>query len=277
VAITADNFQQIIIEKSKEQLVLVDFFAEQIPESMQLKQMLEGIAQANPQAFLLATVDCQTEQMIAAQFGIQALPTLVLLKDAQPIDMLAGPQDELAIKAFLEKHLPKEEDKLYRQASDLLKNGQLNDAFTPALNAYQLDSERADIKLLLADIYLQLGKSSEAQPLLDAIKMVDQDSYYQSLMSKLELANAAAHSPELVALEQEFAADPQNTELKRKLAVQYSQANRQQEALDLLLESLKADLGDNDSKVLLLDILKTLPNGDPLAAKYRRKLYTLMY
>ncbi|MDO6444585.1 tetratricopeptide repeat protein [Colwellia sp. 1_MG-2023] len=274
---TIENFQKIIVEDSKEKLVLVDFWAEQVPESVELRDKLSIALNSFEAHILFATVDCQTEQQISQQFGIQGLPTAVLVKDGQPIDGLSGPQTDETIKAFLEKHLPKEEDLLFAQAKELMAGNDINQAFTVISQAYQLNNERADIKLLLADVYIQTGKISEAESLLSTILMVDQNSEYHAVMAKLELASQAADSPEIQALESELEKTPDNVELQQNLAAQYSQVNRHEEALILLFRLVQKDGSDTQSKQLLLDILKALPDGDPLATKFRRKLYTLMY
>ena len=109
--------------------------------------------------------------------------------------------------------------------------------------------------------------------------MVDQDSDYQALLAKLELAEQAENSPEIQALEIQLKATPDDINVSQQLAAQYSQVNRQEDALTILFRLVQA--GDVDtkerSKELFLDVLKALPDGDPLAAKFRRKLYTLMY
>ncbi|TWX57016.1 tetratricopeptide repeat protein [Colwellia hornerae] len=277
IEITLENFQQIILEESKTKLVLVDFWAEQVPESLELKDKLAIGLQGFEQYILYATVDCQTQQQIAQQFGIQGLPTAILVKDGQPLDGLTGPQDDDSIKAFLANHLPKQEDLLLIQAQKLLADNNINDAFTVINSAYQLNSERADIKLMMADVYLQTGKISEAEALLATILMVDQDSHYQALIAKLELASQAADSPEIKALEAQLVDDVNNIALQHQLVAQYSQVNRHEEALILLFRLMQKDSGDAASKDLYLDVLKALPDGDSLANKYRRKLYTLMY
>ncbi|WP_440874606.1 tetratricopeptide repeat protein [Thalassotalea sp. PLHSN55] len=277
VEINLENFQQIVVEESKSKLVLIDFWAEQIPESVELKNKLAIALQGKEEAILFATVDCQAQQQIAQQFGLQALPTVIVIKDGQPIDGVSGPQTDEALQAFLVKHLPKEEDELLVQAKQLLAQNNVNDALTPIAKAYQLDSSRADIKLVLAQVYIQTGKLSEAEELLATITMIDQDSDYQAVMAKLELASQAADSPEIKALETQLASEPDNSSLKQQLAAQYNQVNRNEEALAILFRLMQADASDQTSKTLLLDILKALPDGDPLATKYRRKLYTLMY
>jgi len=277
VAITLENFQQVILEESKTKLILVDFWAEQVPESVELKNKLASKLTLAADTMILATVDCQSQQQIAQQFGVQGLPTVVLVKDGQPLDGLTGPQTDQSIAEFLAKYLPKPEDDLLIQAKQLLVEQNVNDAFITISQAYQLDSERADIKFVLIDVYIQIGKIAEAEALLATIKMIDQDSHYTALLAKAELASQAANSPEIQALEEQRVNEPDNIELQQQLATQYHQVNRAEEALTILFRLVQKDNADKVSKQLLLDVLKVLPEGDPLALKFRRKLYTLMY
>ncbi len=98
-------------------------------------------------------------------------------------------------------------------------------------------------------------------------------------LAKLELASQAANSPEIQALEAELASKPNDIEVQHQLAAQYSQVNRHEEALKMLFRLVQAgeEQTKAKSKELFLDVLKALPDGDGLATKYRRKLYTLMY
>lgn len=282
VAITVENFQQIIVEASKDKLVLVSFWAEQVPESIALRDILAKKLSAFSDYVILATVDCQTQSQIAQQFGIQGLPTAILIKDSQPLDGLSGPQDDHAINAFLDKHLPKPEDLLLEQAKKALVKTEISVAKIAINEALQYDADRGDIKLVLADVYLQSGEIEQAKKSLETIMMVDQDSYYQALVAKLELASQAADSPEIQALEAQLEQQPENITLNHQLAAQYNQVNRNEEALVLLFRLVQTGASDENnsadkSKELLLDVLKSLIEGDPLAIKYRRKLYTLLY
>jgi len=277
VEINLENFQQIILEDSKQKLVLVSFWAAQVPESIELKDKLAVATNGFDEHLIYATIDCQAQGQIAQQFGIQGLPTAIMLKDGQPIDGISGPQTDDTIQQFLDKHLPKPQDNLLHQAKESITSGDFNRAYSDALQAYQLDNQRADIQLVLADSCLEIGKIDDAKALLESIKMIDQDSYYKSLMAKLELAEEAADSPEIKELEQALSQDQSNIDLIQKLAAQYSQVNRHEDALALLFKQVQTDNSDSESKRLLLDVIKALPDGDPLAANYRRKLYTLMY
>ena len=277
IALSLENFQQIVLEESKNKLVFVDFWADQVPESIELRDKLAAALAPFESEFIFATVDCQSQQQIAMQFGIQGLPTAVIVKDGQPIDALSGPQTDEAISGFLEKYLPKPEDELLKQALAHIDNKQVNDAYSAIVQAYQLDDKRVDIKFVLIDLSIQLGKVEEAKSLLATVMMVDQDSQYEALVAKLALAEQAADSPEIQQLEQQVADSPDDVELKQQLAAQYHQVNRNDEALTLLFALVVGNDPDGKSKQQLLDILKALPDGDPLVKQYRRKLYTLMY
>lgn len=279
IAITLDNFQQDLVDESKNKLVLVSFWAQQVPESIDLRDKLATKLADFNEYISLVTIDCESQGQIAQQFGIQGLPTAVLLKDAQPLDGISGPQDDKSVTTFLEKHLPKAEDLLLTQTITALANNDLSAAYKAISESYQIDSERADIKLTLSDVYLQMGKTSEAKALLASVMMVDQDSQYEALMAKLELAEEAKNSPEIQALEAQLNAKPDDINISQQLATQYSQVNRQQEALTILFKLVQAgdEATKSKSKTLFLDVLKALPEGDPLATEFRRKLYTLLY
>lgn len=279
IAINLENFQQVILEESKSRLVLVAFWADQIPESIQLRDTLAEKIQPFSEKMLMTSLDCQSQQQIAQQFAIQGLPTAIIVKDGQPLDGISGPQTDESIATFLEKYLPKAQDLLLAQAQTALTENKLSEAQSTINQAYQLDSERADIKLVLTDVYIQTGNTGEAQKLLETIMMVDQDSYYQALVAKLELANQAANSPEIQALEAQLTSNPDDIAIKHQLAAQYSQVHRHEEALTLLFRLIQSGETQTKekSKELFLDVLKALPDGDAIATKFRRKLYTLLY
>ena len=277
VNITLENFQQVIIHDSQQCLVMVEFWAEGYAPSQELAPVLARIATHYPDTLIHARVDCQSQPEIAQQFGIKGLPTVILVKEGQPLDGFAGPQTEAQIIELLNKHLPKVEDGLLEQAQELISHGDYQQAYTLVKQAHDLDDRRADIKLLLADCQVELGQLNQAKALMATIGLVDQDALYKSFLGKIQLAEQAAESPEIIALQQELAADPDNLELKLKLAVQLHQANQVEEALDLALSILIKDLNFGDAKKLTLDMINALPDGDPLKSKYRRKVYSLLY
>ncbi len=278
VTITPQNFRTELIDASMQKPVAVYFYADELPECQAMGAQVEQLIGPNNPAITLARVDVAdpTLQSLAVQLGLQALPALVLFRSGQPVDALQGPQEPAAIQAMLANYLPKEEDLLLEEARQQLADAQPQPAYRLLRQARELAPARADIKLALARACLETQRLEETGSLLEEIPMVDQESDYHQLRAQLDLAVQASDSPEIKALEAQLAADPDNVLLREELAVQYSQTGRKQEALDLLFALLSRDLNQGNAKKIYLDILATL-SGDPLAAQYRRKLYSLLY
>lgn len=274
--VTIENVRELL-ELSFSQPVLFYFYSERSPACLNLGPVLQRIAQSYPDALTLAVVDCDQEQQLAAHFGVRSVPTVLFIKEGQPVDGFAGEEPEQAILQRLSAFLPKPEDQLLQQAMPLLEQQNWTEAYPLLKQANELASERVDIRLQLALVQVELGQLEAAEKALSTILMADQDALYHSVKARLELAQQAADSPEIKALEQALATDPDNKELQQQLAVQYHQVQRSAEALALLFEILKQDLNFGEAKKLYLDILATLPKGEPLASSYRRKLYSLLY
>lgn len=266
-----------VLERSQQQLVLFQFWSARSAACQQLSPVLEKIVQLYPQQLCLAKVNCDTEQDLAMQFGVQSIPTVMMIKDGRPVDGFAGVETEQQILQRLSAYLPKPEDSLIAKAQPLLAAEQFAEAYPLLAEALALAPERADIKLWLADTAISLGQLTQAEKLLAEIKLADQDGLFKSVQAKLELAQQASNTPEIQALEAKLAAAPEDKLLKEQLAVQYQAVLRSEEALALLLQILQQDLNFGQSKKLYLDILAALPKGDALASQYRRRLYALLY
>lgn len=277
VDITPENFQQVILNDSQEKVVLVDFWAEWSEQSKDVSPLLEKIAAEYGDSLLLARVDCDAQQEVATQFGIRNLPTVMVVKDGQPVDGFAGVQPEAQIREMLEKYLPKPEDALLAKAGEAIYEGDYAAAFPHAKQAFELNQENVNARYMYIDCLVETGAIEMAKTLLSEIKLVDQDSRYQTLSGKIELAEQAADSPEIQQLTKDVEAQPDNLQLKVDLAVQLQQAHKSADALALLFSVLSKDLNFGEAKKLMLDMINALPDGDPLKSEYRRKVYSLLY
>ena len=276
VNITMENVQQDLLEASKQKLIMIDFWADWCEPCKQLMPLLEKLALEYQDNLVLAKINCDEQQQIAMQFGVKSLPTVVLFKDGQPVDGFAGGQPESEIRELLSKHLPKPQDALFEQGTAKAREQNWSEAYPLLKQAYELEPERHEFRLMLANAAIELGKISQAEAIIDSIGLVDQDAGYQQVLAKLELAKQAAESPEIQALQQLLEQEPDSFEMRQKLAIALNQANRNEEALELLFSILKKDLAFGETKKTFLDIIANLPDGDGLASSYRRKLYTLL-
>lgn len=278
VEFNESNFRQIL-EGSAQTPVLIHFWAPMNPESTQIIPELQTLTQQYNGAFTLALLNCEQEQTIASQFGVQALPTIALFINGQAVDGLGGPQTIDAITAMLSKHLPNQDEVKLHQALELMQSGEHSQALNTLRELPEAILSKGEVKLAIADCLLETGQFSEAEVQLKTIPLEYQDNYYKSMVAKLELHQQAADSPEIQALESAFQQDTSNTQLAHDLALQYHQVNRDEEALDLLWSFIRSNLNaqDGELKKAFMDILSALGQGNPISGKYRRQLYSLLY
>lgn len=278
VELTEHNFQQIL-ESSSRTPVLVYFWANMMPESVELKPTVEQIAHDSHGSFTLATIDCEAQQLIAAQFGVRALPTLALFKDGQPVDGLAGPQNEETVREMLNKHLPSPEDQAFEQARQLMAEGNYTDALAILKPLETSHGDKGEYKLAMAECLVETHQFDAAQAMLDTVLMQDQDATYKSLVAKIELHNQAVDAPEIRRLQAQLEESPDDANVAYELAVQFNQINRSEEALELLMNILRRDMNhaEGEAKKTLMDILTALGQGNEVASRYRRQLYSLLY
>ncbi|MBA0037477.1 co-chaperone YbbN [Pantoea sp. BIGb0393] len=278
IDINESNLQQTL-EQSMQLPVLFYFWSERSQHCQELTPVLDRLAQEYAGQFILAKLDCDKEQMVASQFGLRSIPTVYLFQNGQPVDGFQGPQPEEAIRALLQKVLPREEEVKAQQAMQLMHEGKPLDALPLLKDAWQLSNQNSEIGLLLAEVLITLNRSDEAETVLDKVPLQDQDTRYQSLISQIELLKQAADTPEIQLLQEQLAGDAANAELAAKLALQLHQVGRNEEALELLFGFLKSDLsaGDGQVRKMFQEILAALGTGDTLAARYRRQLYSLLY
>ncbi|ENM5743818.1 co-chaperone YbbN [Vibrio metoecus] len=278
IDVSQHNFHQVL-QHSTLSPVLFYFWAPISNESTQLLPHLELLTEQYQGAFVLARLNCQEEQAIAAQFGIQAIPTIALFIEGQPVDGLGGPQPIEAIEEMLKRHLPSDEERLMQQGIDLVAQEQFTEARSILTTLSDEWRNKGEVKLALARCYLEAGDIDAAQAILSDIPLEYQQGEYKTLLAKLELHQQTANSPEIIALEQQWRSDLDNPNLAIELARQYHQVKRDEEALSLLWSWLSKNLNalDGDMKKTFMDILTALGQGHPLANQYRKKLYSLLY
>ena len=276
VNINESNLQQVL-EQSMTTPVLFYFWSERSQHCLQLTPILESLAAQYNGQFILAKLDCDAEQMIAAQFGLRAIPTVYLFQNGQPVDGFQGPQPEEAIRALLDKVLPREEELKAQQAMQLMQESNYTDALPLLKDAWQLSNQNGEIGLLLAETLIALNRSEDAEAVLKTIPLQDQDTRYQGLVAQIELLKQAADTPEIQQLQQQVAENPEDAALATQLHLH--QVGRNEEALELLFGHLRKDLtaADGQTRKTFQEILAALGTGDALASKYRRQLYALLY
>lgn len=277
INVNESNFSEVWAAASQMPVVF-NFVSPHEVASLEMDSLLRRLADEHPKQFLLATVNCDEQRGLAMQFRIQAIPTMYLFADGQPVDMIQGAVSEQELRIRLANILPKEQDLKFNQALELLQDERYVEALPLLKSAWELsDKKNSDFALLYAETYIVMKKVEEAKEILKAIPIQDRDSRWQGLQSQIELLEQAAESPELQQLQADYASN-KTPEVAIKLANQLHQAGKNEEALTLLFDWLKAELSvaNGELKTQFLAILSALGN-DPIVPKFRRQLYSLLY
>jgi putative thioredoxin len=279
VDIDQNNAQQYLIDESFNRLVVVDFWADWCAPCKQLMPLLEKLADEYAGAFLLAKINADEQQGISQQLGVRSLPTVMVFKDGQPVDGFAGAQPETAVREMLQKHLPSPWDAKIAEATELLDQGDTAGALALLRAAWEESDKVLDITLAYAGALFEANRLDEAEEVLSEVRLVDRDALHEQLMAQIELKREAGKSPEIEALEAELAGDESDHAVRVKLAVQLTTGAHYRDALEHLLVVLRADRDWNngEAKRLYLDTITSIGKGDPLAAEYQRKLFSILY
>lgn len=279
VNIDETNAAALLIDESNNRPVVVDFWADWCEPCKVLMPMLEKIAHEYQGAFLLAKVNADEQQAITQQFGVRSLPTVMVVQNGQPVDGFAGAQPEAQVREMLSKYLPKPWDALLLQANELMNQGDFQGALAPLRQAWEESGKQHEITIAYAHGLVEALRLDEAEAVLDDIRLADQDAAYEQLRAQIELKREAAKSPEIEALEEKLAANPDDLDVRQQLGVQYTDAGQFRPAMEQFITILMKELdhGDGSTKRLLLDTIASLGKGDPLAVEFQRKLYSLLY
>jgi putative thioredoxin len=279
VDIDESNAAHYLIDESQRRPVVIDFWADWCEPCKMLMPILEKLAEEYQGAFLLARVNADSQQMIAQQFGVRSLPTVLVMQGGQPVDGFAGAQPEAAVRELLQKYLPSPWEGALQQAAALLEAGDASGAIALLRPAYEESGRKHEVAMAYAHALIEGYRLDEAEAVLDAVRMADQDAAWEQCRAQLAIRRESAKSPEMTALEAQLADDPENLDLRAQLAVLYTDSGQFREALEALHFILQRQLdhGDGATKKAFLDTIASLGKGDPLAAEYQRRLYSLLY
>jgi putative thioredoxin len=279
VTVTEATFEDVVIAGSAGRPVLVDFWADWCAPCRQLMPILSKLADEFGGAFLLAKVDTEAEQSLAAAFGIRSLPTVQLFKDGRPVDQFMGALPEGQIRDFLSRHIESEADRRFAEIDARLAAGDL-DAAAPLLETVRAEDPE-NPKLFLADLQLALarGDHAAAEQMLERAPIeLAADPKLAELRGRAAFAHAAAAAPPAAECESRLATDPADSEARYGLAAHQVLAGDYEAALDTLLTLMQRDrkFRDEAARKGILMIFDLLGDGD-LVQRYRARLARLLY
>ena len=271
------TFPSLVLERSHEVPVLVDFWAPWCGPCRVLKPILEKLSEEYGGRFLLAKVNSDENPALAARYGVRGIPNVKAFRHGELVDEFTGALPERAIREFIERLLPSPADDLLREAVQLRGRGDLAAALQRLEAAAELAPEDDEVKRSLAEVLIELGRLEEAQAQLDAISALGRlDEATKRLVTRLEFARAAAEDE--MALRERLARNPDDMEARLRLAKHLVAAEHYAQGMDELLEMIRRDRRWNNeaARKTLLSVFELL-GDDPLVAEYRRKLASVLY
>lgn len=271
------TFPSLVLERSHEVPVLVDFWAPWCGPCRVLKPILEKLSEEYGGRFLLAKVNSDENAALAARYGVRGIPNVKAFRHGELVDEFTGALPERAIREFIERLLPSPADDLLREAVQLRGRGDLAAALQRLEAAAELAPEDDEVKRSLAEVLIELGRLEEAQAQLDAISALGRlDEATKRLITRLEFARAATENE--MALRERLARNPDDMEARLRLAKHLVAAEHYAQGMDELLEMIRRDRRWNNeaARKTLLSVFELL-GDDPLVAEYRRKLASVLY
>ena len=277
---TAANFDTEVLEKSRQSLVVVDFWAEWCAPCRVLMPLLQKLAEDYRGKFTLAKVNTDKEQALAGQWDIRSLPTVKFFRDGKVVDEFFGAQPESVIRDIIEQYLPRESDALRTAARTAMRNGDTAQALRLLHQALDLDPEQLAVKLDLADALLHSDKLEEAEKLLELLPLHQrEEETVKALAARIELARAQQSAPPISELAARVTANPDDLASRHMLGADYAAKGDYAAALEQFFEIMKRDrrFDDDLGRRSLLNVFTLLGDEHELVQQYRRKMASLLY
>jgi putative thioredoxin len=262
-----------VLQRSHEVPVVVDFWAAWCGPCRVLGPALEKVAAEHQGAIDLVKVDVDHNPALAAQFGVQGIPTVLAFRDGRPVARFTGALPEAAVRQWMEQILPTEIDGLVDQARDAVLEGDQVTAEALFRRVLEEIPDHAEAGTGLAALLIARGETAEALILLGRLPRTGE-------VERLESAAriAAAQGTDLHALEARLATDPDDTLARLELGKALAARNEHEPALDHLLAVVRAGGPHREAaRAAMVDIFGVLGNGHPLTGLYRRALASALY
>jgi putative thioredoxin len=281
---TTQTFLKDVIEESKRQPVLVDFWAEWCGPCKQLAPLLEKVVRAAKGKVKLVKMDIDKHPSIPGQLGIQSIPAVFAFVNGQPIDGFLGALPESQITAFIERitkdRLGGEEKDLLKSADEALAKGDAAGAAELYAGVLAQDSSNVPALTGLARSYVRTGALEQAKQTLALVPEAKRnDAAVAAARAALDLAEQAKSVGPLTELEKKVAANPLDHQARFDLAVALNSKGRRQEALDHLIEIVKRDRKWNDdgARKQLVQLFEAWGPTDEATVSGRRRLSSILF
>ena len=274
------DFETKVLEESSKRLVVVDFWAPCCGPCKQLTPILEKIISSSPDKVVLAKINIDENQQIAAQLRIQSIPAVFTFKDKQPVDAFQGVIPETEIIKFLEKSLGEKltndfgdfyskikilfDEKKFLEAKDLLES-------FIAENPQEVDGICMFLESLIG-----LNEISLAEDFLKSLSdEVVKTEKVNKIKDRILLIKKTDKGPSLEKLTKDLENAPDDLDVVFKITDTHFANNNFENCFDMLLNYYPKN--KEKIKTKMLGYFDVLGFEHETATLYRKKLSSIMF
>lgn len=284
--VTSENFMEEVVELSKSKPVIVDFWAPWCGPCKELGPNIEKAVNNANGKVVLAKVNIDENQAIAAQLRVQSIPTVYAFVDGQPVDGFMGAQPESTINEFVKKvsDLNKSGpniDEMLETANSLYQEKNFSDAGEMFETILSIDAEKKEAISGYIRSLVGLKKYDAASNFINSIEdKLKEDNLVKEAVAALDLSMKAENaSSQTSELKMKIEKNPKDMEARQELAVALYGSGETEEALDCLLESISVNRGWNEeaARKQLVEFFSAIGLQDPIVVSARKRLSSILF
>ena len=277
INVTVETFQTDVIDKSQSIPIVVLFWAEQIPQSVQGKSLLEQLLAEYQGKFVLALSDVAIDQNLAQRLQVQGLPSIRIIHLGQMVEQIDGPADETQLRPILDGLTESAADAMKGDLDHMMATGDFAGAVAALQESIQEEPKNQALRVELADVLVRKGDLDDARTVLASVPEGTADR--ERPQNRLEFVEEVAAMDSMEALEQAIVNQPADLETKYQLAIQLIVAEQYEQGLDRCMDILRTDreFRDDIGRLTMIRVFNMLGKGNETAGKYRRKMFNVMH
>ena len=280
--VNENTFASDVIERSKEKIVIVDFWAPWCGPCKALTPILESQASKKIEHIEVVKVNIDENQTIASQLRIQSIPAVFAFSDGQPVDGFMGAKTEPEVEKFFEaliKKFSKNSSSLYEEINNFILEERFEEAKSAAVEIINTNPSAENYSLLIRSI-IGLGDLKEAQQVIESLTPeLLKDTNVKNAISSYELIKNNKIEGSKEDTLDKIKENPSDLDSKIDYSKILFNENNFAECIDVLLEIYKKDKEwkDGYAKKQLLSIFEHLGSENELSKKGRRALTSLIF